>query len=223
MITFLQEWMTGRVEERTIRVSAWRGVRSLILLPLILSSILPLLPTADAQAQSLYADPKARQIGDVLTIVLNERTNAQRSSAFENRSSASMGGDASFSSPNSSGSIGLQSAFDKDTENMNETAQSELLSGTMTARVTALDDAGNLVIEGERHLNVNGITHVMRVSGLVRPLDVRYDNTLYSSLIANAKVEYRRAGLGRRFIKPATFTKIGMLGVLGAAIFFATQ
>lgn len=216
----------GRVDEWTIG-SPYCLIRSSIRLPLILSSILPFLillpflPTADAQ--SLYADPKARQAGDVITIVLNERTSAQRSSAYENRSSASMGGDASFSAPGNAGSFGLESAFAKDSENLNETAQSELLSGTMTARVTGLDETGNLIIAGERRLNVNGVTHLMRVSGVVRPLDVRYDNTLLSNQIANAEVEYRRAGMARRFLKPGTLTKIGMLGVLGAAVAYALQ
>lgn len=179
---------------------------------------------AQAQAQvSLYADPKARQVGDLITVILAERTAAQRSSAYDNQSDAHMGGGASVEGEALEGRFGMDAAFSKGARNRNQTSQSDLLQGNFTATVTGVDTAGNLIIAGERKLNVNGVTHLLRISGVARPLDVRSNNTILSYEIANAQIDYRRAGLGRKFIKPGTFVKIGVVGVLGAALLFATQ
>lgn len=177
----------------------------------------------DAQGQSLYADRRARQAGDPLTIVLAERTDAQRESGFQNRSNASLGGGGSIDGDdgNLSGRFGLDASFNKEARNRNETVQRDMLRGTFTALVVDVTPTGNLVVRGERTLNVNGITHLMRVSGQVRPLDVRTDNSVLSYEIANADIEYRRDGLGRGRFGPAFFTRVGLLGVLGGAIAYA--
>lgn len=175
-------------------------------------------------AQSLYADPKANRAGDVVTIILAERTSAQRESGFQNQSSAGMGGASAVEGGQDlSGQFAVDASFNKSARNRNETMQRDLLQGTITAVVTAQDSVGNLVLRGERKLNVNGVTHLMRVSGRVRPFDVRADNTVLSYQIADAYIEYRRAGLGRRFIKPGFLAKVGAVAALGAAVFFATQ
>lgn len=182
-----------------------------------------LLTSPPALAQSMYADPRARSVGDVITIVLAEETSAQRASSYANNSNASSGGSAGVNSPSVNGTFGLDTEFNNRSSNENETVQSDLLKGTLTARVTDTDEAGNLIVEGERRLNVNGVTHLMQVSGTVRPLDVRSDNTLFSYEIADAEVEYRRDGAIRRYTKPGFLAKAGMVAALGAAIFFGTQ
>lgn len=181
---------------------------------LLLSLLLAAVPAAEAQ--SLFADPIARSAGDVLTIVLAERTNAARSSRFDDQSRASLGG--SGSAPNGD-TFALDATFSQDAEARNSTVQSDLLSGTFTARVDSLDAYGNLVVQGERSLNVNGVTHVMKVRGLVRPLDVRYDNTVLSYQIADAQIEYRKAGRASRWLGIGTATRLGALALLGAAAF----
>ncbi len=100
-----------------------------------------------------------------------------------------------------------------------------MLQGTITATVVGVDSTGNLRIEGERKLNVNGVTHLMRVSGRVRPFDIRNNNTILSYQIADAYIEYRRDGKFRRkLIRPGTFVKVGGLALLvGALIFGASQ
>jgi len=176
-----------------------------------------------AAAQSLYADARARQPGDVLTVLLSESTSAQRESASQNRSNSSLGGSGTADGPSIAGTFGLDAEFSNASESANETVQSDLLQGTLTVRVAEVDDAGNLVIEGERRLNVNGVTHFMRVTGTVRPFDIRTDNTLFSYQIANADIEYRRDGLIQRYAGPGFFAKAGAVVVLGAAIFFGAQ
>ena len=177
------------------------------------------------KSPSLYADPKANQPGDMITIVLAERTAAQRESEYDNSASSTFGGSASADGGSSvSGQFALDASFSNATNSRNETVQSDLLQGTVTATVVEVDATGNLRIEGERKLNVNGVTHLMRVSGRVRPFDIRNNNTILSYQIADAFIEYRRDGKFRRkLIRPGTFVKIGGLAVLAGAILFGAS
>ncbi len=91
----------------------------------------------------------------------------------------------------------------------------------MTVVVVGVDSTGNLAIQGERRLSVNGEAHVMKVSGLVRPYDIRYDNSVLSYQIANANIEYRRAGFGRKWFKPGALVRWGVYALLGAGAYYA--
>lgn len=173
---------------------------------------------AVAQYSSLYADPKAQGEGDLLTIVLAEQTSASRESAYNNASSSALGGSGSVSSPSLSGTFGANASFNMEGSDRNRSSQRELLTGTVTARVVEVDPAGNLVIAGERKLQVNGVTHLMKITGVVRPLDVRYDNTVLSFQIANANIEYRHDGLRHRFLRPGFLALVGSAAVLVGAI-----
>lgn len=195
--------------------------REIVLLVLAIGSLV--LAGRPVHAQSMYADPRARQEGDVITIILAEETSAQRSSSYANSANSRAGGSAGGNGAGITGTFGMDAEFNNQSETENEAFQSDLLKGTLTARVTGIDDAGNLLVQGERRLNVNGVTHLMRVTGAVRPYDVRTDNTIFSYEIANADVVYRRAGLVRRYTKPDFLAKVGMVAALGAAIFFGTQ
>lgn len=192
-------------------------VRASLLLLLLLAAALP------AQAQySMYADPKANRPGDLLTIVLVERTSASRESDWNNTSKASTGGAATVAGESLSGTFGVDATFNKEARSSNQSLQRDLLSGTITAVVTSVDSTtGNLVVAGERKLSVNGESHLLKVQGLVRPFDVRDNNTVLSYQIANAAIEYHRGGLHRRFLKPGAFVKVGLAAVLGAAVAFA--
>lgn len=181
--------------------------------------LLALVAAPALSAQSLFADPKANKQGDLLTVVLAERASAQRASQYADASGAQMSGAAGSGSRN----FGLDAQFSQQADARNQTAQSDLLTGTMTVLVTGVDEGGNLTIEGERSINVNGVTQVMKVSGLVRPRDIRYDNTVLSYQIANAQVEYRQAGRMAKMFKPGTWVRVGAVALLGVAAFFAAN
>ena len=174
-----------------------------------------------AAAQSLFSDPKAARVGDPLTVVLAERTAASSRSQFEDRSQAGINGAASTSG-DAGKQFGLDANVSQNAAAQNQAVQSDLLSGTITAVVVGVDATGNLQIEGERTLHVNGVTHLMKVSGTVRPLDVTYDNTILSYQIANADVEYRQKGIGSKFLRPGTLLKAAAAALLAAAVFLGS-
>ena len=181
------------------------------------------LPREAVGQNSLFSDPKAHQAGDVLTIVLAERTAAQRESAWQNDSRASLGGSGSASGNGLSGQFAADARFSKEARARNESTQSDLLQGTITALVVGVEPTGNLQVRGERKISVNGEAHLLTVSGLVRPYDILYDNTVLSHQIANAEIEYRRSGFGKKFFKPGSFVKFGAIAALGVAILMAAD
>lgn len=172
-----------------------------------------------ARAQlSMFADPKATSPGDLLTVVLVERTSAQRQSAWSNQANAALGGSSDVDAGTLSGAFSADASFNKAAQSKNSSSQNDLLNGTVATRIIHVDEAGNLLIEGERKLTVNGETHLLRISGIVRPIDIRSNNTVLSPDIADAEIEYRRGGIHRRFLTPGAVAKIGAVGALAAAI-----
>lgn len=191
----------------------------LVLLLLLAAPVLaqPTTPQQGAPGRpvSLYADVRAYNVGDLLTVVLAERTSARRQSESSASSQAQVGGSGSASA---GGFFDLDAQFGGQRAADSRTVQSDLLSGTITARVVEVDAAGNLSIEGERRLNVDGDVHLMTVRGLVRPADVGPSNTVLSYQIAGADVAYEQEGRRPSFLRGRFLTVVGTAVVLVGAV-----
>ncbi|MEZ4701570.1 MAG: flagellar basal body L-ring protein FlgH, partial [Rhodothermales bacterium] len=118
--------------------------------------------------RSMFADVKAYRVGDAITIQLAERTAAQRESQWERSSRSRLDSQSGLDGGTAlNGQFGLNATFQNDAERRNGSVQSDLLRGNMTAIIVAVDSlSGNLVVQGERSLNVNGETHLMEVRGM---------------------------------------------------------
>lgn len=191
-------------------------------LTLFLFAILLIASARPATAQqSLYSDIRAFRVGDAITIQLAERTSAQRKSGWENSNQSNLGAGGRVNGGSlANGSFGVDATFNNLNQKENESVQRDLLQGTMTALVVGMDSlAGNLIVEGERSLHVNGETHIMRVQGTVRPYDVNSNNMVLSYQLANANIEYKRAGgIKRAIMGPGMITGVATLLVIGAAV-----
>jgi flagellar L-ring protein precursor FlgH len=191
------------------------------LVPALLALAVVLGGPSSAHGQSsLYSDPTAAQPGDVLTVILDEQTSAQRASSYEGSSSSEFNGSGTATGNGLAGQFGADAQIESETANSNQTVQSGTLTGTMTVRVVDVNEVGNLVVTGERNLTVNGATHVMKVSGIVRTDDIRHDNTVLSHQIADAKVKYNQSGARHNgFFSKGFLLKAGSAVVLGISIF----
>ncbi|WP_412069090.1 flagellar basal body L-ring protein FlgH [Rubrivirga sp. IMCC43871] len=188
------------------------------LFALLLLTAAPALAQADAPAEpaptrivSMFSAIRAHQPGDLLTVILEERTSARRQSANSASASADVSGGGSAST---GGAFGLDAGVGGRRDADSRTVQSDLLTGTLTARVVEVDAAGNLTIEGERRLNVDGDVHLMTVRGVVRAADVGPSNTVLSTQIANADVVYAQEGGGPKFLKGRFLTLVGTVAVI---------
>ncbi len=195
-----------------------------LLIPFAIIGLAVLLSNEAVAQSSMFSDPKAQAEGEVLTVILSERTSASRRSDYQDQSDASFGGSGGVGgSGGIAGRFGADAEFTRSSNARNSSLQSDMLEGRFTAQIVGTDEAGNLLVSGERKLNVNGVTHLMRVDGVVRPMDVRFDNTIFSHQIANAEIEYRQSGVARRFFRPGQLVRIGSIIVLGAAAAFAAS
>ncbi|MGQ0697897.1 MAG: flagellar basal body L-ring protein FlgH [Panacagrimonas sp.] len=144
---------------------------------------------------ALFEDPKARVAGDLLTVLLVEKTQAQKKAATSTSkdSSAEIGNPTLFGRPLTAGG-GPVGAFGIDGsrsfDGKGDSSQSNQLNGSVTVTVIERLPNGNLLVSGEKNLELNQGSERVRLSGVVRPVDVRPDNTITSDRIADARIEY---------------------------------
>lgn len=148
---------------------------------------------------NLFQDGKAYRVGDLLTIVLEERTNAQKRASTSTSKDQSIG----FGAPNLFGSpvqLGSKDVLSASVSQGNEfsgdgsSSQSNSLSGNVTVFVSEVLPNGNLIVRGEKQLTLNQGSEYVRFSGIVRPSDVKPDNTVLSTRVANAEIVYSGEG-----------------------------
>jgi len=173
---------------------------------------------------SLYTDIKAHLVGEVVTVLVVENASARQQSNVSTRSNASVNADGSLAGTFAEflPVFGASSVLSSDIDNSNGSEQQDRLSGKITATIIEETAAGLLKIQCERTVEVNGEENIMKLEGLVRPRDIRTDNTIYSYNIADAQIIYRQAGVVNSIASPATISKAVaitlVLGLLGLAI-----
>ena len=148
---------------------------------------------------ALFEDQKAKRVGDILTINLAESTNATKSSSTSTSKStdASIGSATLFGHEVTSNGVPLLSGSlsgDQGFSGEGGASQSNRLEGSVTVTVIQRLPNGNLVVRGEKWLTLNQGKEFVRVSGIVRPVDVLSDNSISSEKIANARIEYAGKG-----------------------------
>jgi flagellar L-ring protein precursor FlgH len=143
----------------------------------------------------LFEDRRARQVGDTLVIVLNEKTNASKRS----NSSANKNGELNFGIPPVVFGVPITKKVDmgasssNDFEGKGEAASANNFSGTITVTVIEVLPNRNLVVSGEKQLAMTQGSEYIRVSGVVRPETV-INNMVSSVQVADAKIEYKANG-----------------------------
>src|SRR5262249_50957883 len=167
-----------------------------------------------ARSGSLVSDVKARTAGDIVTIIIDEQTTAEKNAETD------LKRDSSFSSTLIPPNFEKPDRLRKLLVNMNtsgtgksdytgngKTTRTDRATGTITTRITRVLDNGNLVIEGRRVVKVNDETQTLVVSGIVRPYDVNPDNTVASSRIADGEVRIEGHGTVSDRQKPGIFQR----------------
>lgn len=145
----------------------------------------------------LFGDQKAFQVGDVLTVKLQEKTDASKSAKAKTSKSdkGSLNVSSLFGLPgNTLADLKAQGEGKLDFSGDGSAAQSNKLSGEITVTVARVLPNGNLVIQGEKFIGINQGLEFVRLSGVVRPADVARDNTVLSTRVANARIQYGGEG-----------------------------
>ncbi len=156
-------------------------------------------------AAYLFETNRARRMGDLLTISVQENTGIDQTEERDLDKETTTGSVFSFTggttgnvaskaaSANYNTSLGSTRTF---TGKANFTSARQFLD-QMTVRVVRVLPNGNLVIQGTRSRIVTGETRMLIVSGIVRPIDIDVGNIVASQFIANFQISYQGAGPSR--------------------------
>lgn len=150
-------------------------------------------------SNGLYSDTKARRVGDIITVLLQENTQASKTAKTETKKET----DASLSpliglnglAPTIDGNT-LQLGIESDGQFKGDAKsnQSNSLNGEISVHVLRALPNGNLIIRGEKWLTLNTGQEFIRLTGIVRAEDISAENTVESTRVANARISYSGKG-----------------------------
>ncbi len=163
---------------------------------------------SDNIARSLFSDRRAYQVGDVVTILIVEYSSGEHEAGTETNSDNQFGASATGSGDLSDINYGASAGWNNKFDGNGNTKREGSLEATISARIVEITDTGNLVIEGERVIIVNGEKQITKLRGMVRPEDISGQNTVFSYRIADAQITYTGKGDVNSAQKPGWITRI---------------
>ena len=150
------------------------------------------------QVDNMFADSRPYRVGDILTVILEERMQASKSA----QTSTGKSQDTAITPPNVLGLSGplverlnAQISGERDFAGDGESSQQNTLNGQITVTVSRVLSNGNLVIRGQKWIGINQGSEFIKLAGMVRPQDIAPDNTVMSTRVANAKIAYGGEGV----------------------------
>ncbi|WP_431287130.1 flagellar basal body L-ring protein FlgH [Roseateles chitinivorans] len=158
---------------------------------------------AAGRSASLIADTRAFRSGDVLTIVLEEATQASKSA--NTQSGKTSGGSLGLDLNGKQRAYGINAG--RDFNGSGSSTQQNTLQGAITVVVQEVTSNGLLRVHGEKSLTLNQGEELMRVAGYVRPADVDSENRVSSQRVANARIAYSGRGVLADAATPGWFTR----------------
>ena len=138
------------------------------------------------------SNQKAFEVGDIVTVIVIENAQASTTAKTDANSKAEISGGPGLGILNQITDWGITSEnkFAGD----GKSSRSGALTTEMSTRVVERLRNGNLRLAGERTVEINGEMQIIQLTGIVRPEDVRADNTVTSTLIADAVISYTGDG-----------------------------
>ena len=151
-------------------------------------------------ASLLFTDARALRANDLVVIKIEEVADARRSANTDlNRESSSDAKIEAFlgliDKLNKSNKLSITGSSTSAFKGEGKTDRSEYLTATVPAQVSKVLANGNLFVEGHRVILVNAEEQHFYISGVVRPIDIDQDNSVKSSMVADAQIEFVGRGV----------------------------
>jgi flagellar L-ring protein precursor FlgH len=170
---------------------------------------------ASGDIGSLFVDTKARRVGDIVTVRVEESSSATNEANTETGRGSSLEAgidklfgletwwpervldkaDNDLPKINPFGNPSVQGSLNSTFDGSGKTTRKGDLTAYITCRVTDVMSNGNLRIVGSREVLVNHETQLIILSGVIRPRDIDQDNTILSTFVADAKIAYSGSGI----------------------------
>jgi flagellar L-ring protein precursor FlgH len=147
-----------------------------------------------ASYRPLFGDRRASMVGDVLTIVINEKTSAGKtgSATGDKASNASYGVKNLLGlNPAVTAGLGVGANANNKYEDKSASTSSNNFTGTLTVTVNEVLPNGNLAVSGEKQVAFDKGAEYIRFSGTVNPDTILNGNQVSSTQVADARLEYR--------------------------------
>ena len=153
-----------------------------------------------ATSNSLYGDGRAHRVGDIITVVLQERTQSSKSNSteIEKENEQTIAQPTILGRPLNINGRPASATFPTSTTEFTGEGTSDMsnsLNGNITVTVHEVLPNGLMVVKGEKWLTLNQGDEYIRVSGLIRPGDVSSTNTVQSTQLADARITYSGTGV----------------------------
>lgn len=169
----------------------------------------------DPKVTYLVQDSKARNVGDLLTVVINEQSEVDNSEDKDMSKKSDVSASGTFNASAGGGlqnkessANGLMSA--NSARNFKGSASykdSREYTDNVTVTVVDVLPNGNMVISGRRSMMIAGEARTLALSGVVRPIDIGPDNKINSKYVADLRTVYEGDGPSRRFVRQGWFSK----------------
>ncbi len=167
---------------------------------------------SNSYRSDLFRDLKARRINDVVTILVEETTQALATADAKNSkaTAASLGFSSFFGAESKIKELPdlLSGNGSSSFEGKGSTSRATTLQTIVTARVVDVLPNGYLVVEGMREIHVNNENQRVYLSGVVRPEDINRGNVVLSSAVAQMSVRVQGRGMVSQPIKPGWLFRI---------------
>ncbi|HNC50929.1 MAG TPA: flagellar basal body L-ring protein FlgH [Accumulibacter sp.] len=146
-------------------------------------------------SRTLFEDRRARYVGDTITVTITENTSAATKSATDVSRTGSI---SASSGPNvnlpGKSLYELKGSSSNTAAGKGDAAANNVFTGTITVTVIEVLANGNLLVSGEKQVAIGHGQEYIRLSGIVNPYFVNAANTIASSQIADARIEYKESG-----------------------------
>jgi len=186
-----------------------------VFLPVMLGLIMLLFYTQACLAQqlnSLFVTSRARQVGDVVTVIISESSLALQSAKTDMGKETATGGKVSSLFESSQGTAATLPTWEwkheKNFQGTGSTQRKGTLVAKISAQITEILPNGNFRIQGKRIVKVNNEEQVISIEGIIRPMDINEDNTIYSTYIADARIKYEGRGVLGENQRPGILSRI---------------
>ncbi|MDP2564350.1 flagellar basal body L-ring protein FlgH [Pseudoalteromonas marina] len=170
---------------------------------------------ASSMSVSPYGEVYAKQVGDVLTVLLTESMSAKKSSASNSTKSTEANVEplsllGSNVTTRSLGGVDMSVGMGSDStfKGSGSATQSNAIDGYVSVTVNRVLPNGYLYVRGEKWIQINTGDELVQVSGIVRPDDIMAGNVIESTKMADARIVYSGEGFMREASEPGWLFKV---------------
>ncbi|WP_373018307.1 flagellar basal body L-ring protein FlgH [Thiomicrorhabdus sp.] len=170
-----------------------------------------------AGGMTLFDDSRAHRIGDIITISLTEKFDAKKKDEAKYNKSNSQ--DFGVSTPldifgrsagqvaSELGTLGVGYGSKGTFAGKSDVKQNSSLTGSIAVTVIEVISNGNLVVRGEKRLTIHEGDELVQFAGIIRPQDIRPDNTIDSTKVADVRLVYKDVGVSGDTNRPSALTR----------------